>query len=93
VIPPEIRPGAVLWAYVGGYWREVRVLEVKAGEHVRAGFAGTRQRQPQVRVVYRLGTGGRRARVQWVKLDRLRADRPQQKHHVVDMPAPERGPA
>ena len=83
----EVRPGVVLWAYVGGYWREVRVLEVAPP---RDGVVAPWR---EVRVVYRLGTGSRRARVQWVKPDRLRADRPAQRHHVVDMPAPERAPS
>jgi hypothetical protein len=68
------RPGTIVWAYFRGYWREVRVLEIK----------------PPVRVLvlYRMSTGYRRVRSSWTYLDRLSPERPKQTHHVVDMPAP-----
>lgn len=71
----EIPPRGVVWAYVRGYWRKVRVVELLPPW--------------KVRVQFRVGPGGRRSRRQDVALEWIRLEKPKSGFRVMEGEPPD----
>lgn len=72
----QVGPGDVLWAYARGYWRQVRVV------------TKTRKTATVSYVIRATSSASASIKIQDLKPERLRWDRPAGHYGILDAPAP-----